>query len=158
MKRYDKLTFISHSDTCRGPMAEALMQKKMLLEDIIVDSKGMIVLFPEPMNQKAQEVLQQNGLTMADHEAAPLTKDDFDDRTLILTMEKAEKEKILEDYQDQAKNVYTIMEYCGREGDIYNPIGKDVPEYGKCFLILSEVIERLTNIIKEEEENDSNRV
>ena len=155
MKKYDKLMFISHSDTCRGPMAEALMQGKLILEDIIIDSKGMIVLFPEPVNQKAQEVLLQNGLTMEGHEAEPLTKDDFDDRTLMLTMEKAEKEKILEDYPDQAKNVYTIMEYCGSEGDIYNPLGKDLPEYGKCFFILNEVIDKLATVIKEDKDDSS---
>lgn len=155
MKKYDKLTFVSHSDTCRGPMAEALMQDKLLLEDIIIDSRGMIVLFPEPVNQKAEEVLRQNGLTMEGHEAAPLTKDDFDDRTLILTMEAAEKEKILEEYADAAKNVYTITGYCGEEGDIFDPIGKDIPEYGKCFMILRDVIEKLAKVIKEEENDDS---
>lgn len=158
MKKYDKLTFISHSDTCRGPMAEALMQGKLLLEDIIIDSRGMIVLFPEPVNQKAEEVLKQHGLTMEGHEAAPLTKDDFDDRTLMLTMEAGEKEKILEEYAGLAKNVYTVMEYCGKEGDIFNPIGKDIPEYGKCFMILNEVIDKLAEVIKEEEKDDSSWV
>ncbi len=152
MKKYDKLTFISRSDTCRAPMAEALLQTKLLLEDIIVDSRGMIVLFPEPINPKAQEVMGQNELSMQDHEAIQLTRDDFDDRTLMLTMELEQKNKILETYPAEAKNVYTIAEYCGRTGDVESPLGKDISAYAECFSILKEMIEKLAEVIKEEDE------
>ena len=83
MKKYDKVLFVSHSDTSRGPMAEAILQNKMLLEDILVDSKGMIVLFPEPVNPKAKEILSQHKLELPDHEAVAFSADDFDERTLI---------------------------------------------------------------------------
>lgn len=155
MKKYDKLTFISRSDTCRAPMAEALMQAKLILEDILVDTRGMIVLFPEPVNPKAMEIINQYALPLEGHEAVPLTKDDFDERTLMLTMEEAQKAKILEEYPDTAKNVYTLSEYCGRSGDVESPLGKDVPAYGACFLVLKELVEKLAEILKEEEENDS---
>lgn len=151
MKKYDKLTFISRSDTCRAPMAEALLQAKLILEDIIVDSRGMIVLFPEPVNPKAQEVMEQNGLPMQGHEAVQLIKDDFDERTLMLTMEAAQKNKILETYPSEAKNVYTIAEYCGRTGDVESPLGKDISAYAACFMILKELIDKLTEVIKEDE-------
>ena len=91
MKKYDKVLFVSHSDTCRGPMAEAILQHKLLLEDILVDSKGMIVLFPEPVNPKARDVLVQHNLELEEHEAVQFSADDFDERTLILTMEKTQK-------------------------------------------------------------------
>lgn len=155
MKRYDKLTFISRSDTCRAPMAEALMQAKLLLEDILVDTRGMIALFPEPVNPKAMEIINQNGLPLEEHEAVQLTKDDFDERTLMLTMEEAQKAKILEEYPDTAKNVYTLSEYCGRTGDVESPFGKDSSAYGECFFFLKDLIEKLAEILKEEEENDS---
>lgn len=152
MKKYDKVTFVSRSDTCRAPMAEALMQTRLLLEDIIADSRGMIVLFPEPVNPKAKEVLERNGLQIEGHEAVQLTKDDFDERTLMLTMELAQKEKILEEYPLEAKNVYTLAEYCGRQGDVESPLGRDVAAYAECFHILKELIDRLTDVIKKEDE------
>lgn len=152
MKKYDKITFISRSDTCRAPMAEALMQAELILEDIIVDTRGMIVLFPEPVNPKALEVVTQNHLSVEEHTAVQLTKDDFDERTLMLTMEEAQKTKILEEYPGETKNVYTLAEYCGRTGDVESPLGRDVPAYGACFLILKDFIEKLAKILKEEEE------
>ena len=49
MKQYDKLIFVSGSDTSTSPMAEAILQNLFLLEDILIDSKGLVVLFPEPL-------------------------------------------------------------------------------------------------------------
>ena len=149
MKKYDKVLFVSHSDTSRGPMAEAILQHKLLLEDILVDSKGMIVLFPEPVNPKAKDIL--------DHEAVAFSADDFDERTLILTMEQAQKQKIQEEYGDRVKNLYTISEYSQmEEEDIYDPHGKALEEYGHCFDVLELIISRLTKVLlQEDEEHDS---
>ena len=37
MKKYDKLIFVSGSDTSTSPMAEALLESKYLLEDILTE-------------------------------------------------------------------------------------------------------------------------
>ena len=157
MKKYDKVLFVSHSDTCRGPMAEAILQHKLLLEDILVDSKGMIVLFPEPVNPKAKDILAQHNLDLGDHEAVQFGADDFDERTLILTMELSQKEKIQEEYGELVKNLYTVAEYSQtEEEDIYDPHGKALEEYGHCFDVLEIIISKLTNILlQEDEEHDS---
>ena len=57
MKKYDRLIFVSSSDTALGPMAEAILQSKFLLEELEITSKGVVVLFPEPINPKAEAVL-----------------------------------------------------------------------------------------------------
>ena len=71
MKKYDRLIFVSNSDTCRGPMAEAILKSKFLLSELEVESRGLVVLFPEPVNQKAEAILASHGLTMKDHTANP---------------------------------------------------------------------------------------
>lgn len=153
MKKYDKVLFVSHSDTSRGPMAEAIMQPRVILEDVLIDSKGMIVLFPEPINPKAEAILEEHGMSMKEHEAVQFTKDDFDERTLILTMSEMQKTKLLELYPGETVNLYTLTEY-NRSGDsdIVDPLGGDLPEYRQCFDILEEEIEKVVNVIKEEEE------
>ena len=67
MKQYDKLIFVSGSDTSTSPMAEAILQNLFLLEDILIDSKGLVVLFPEPINPKAEAILVRNGMSMKEH-------------------------------------------------------------------------------------------
>ena len=132
MKKYDKLIFVSGSDTSTSPMAEALLESKYLLEDILIESKGLVVLFPEPVNPKAEAVLDRIGLTMKDHASTPLLQEDFDVRTLILTMDSAQKEKILMDYAN-VKNLYTLTEYIKAEGEGGDPYGKDLEEDGQCL-------------------------
>ena len=139
-------------------MAEAILQHKLLLEDILVDSKGMIVLFPEPVNPKARDVLMQHNLELEEQAAVQFSADDFDERTLILTMEKTQKEKIQEEYGEQVRNLYTISEYSQMEDeeDIYDPHGKALEEYGHCFDVLEIIISKLTNVLlQEEDEHDS---
>ena len=150
MKRYDKLIFVSGSDTSTSPMAEAILQSKYLLEDILIDSKGLVVLFPEPINPKAEAVLVSNGLTMKEHTSEPLSQDDFDDRTLILTMDYSQKEKILTDYAS-VKNLYALTEYIHQEGQVQDPYGGDLSDYGKCFEQLMELITQLVVVLNEEE-------
>lgn len=150
MKRYDKLIFVSNSDTCRSPMAEAIMKSKFLLEDLLIESKGLIVLFPEPVNQKAEAVLISNGLSMKDHAASVLTQGDFDERTLILVMDAWEKNKIYEEHEN-AFNVHLLTEYVGFKGDILNPVGGSLVEYGECFELLKKIISKLVIVLNEEE-------
>ncbi len=153
MKKYDKILFVSHSDTSRGPMAEAILQNKLLLEDVLVESRGMIVLFPEPVNPKAREILTQHQLGDIEHEATQFSEDDFDERTLILTMSEAQRRKIQEDYKSKALNLYSIAEYCGgEEEEIYNPLGKGLAEYGHCYDVLDVMTSKIVNILKQEEE------
>ena len=47
MKRYDKLLFVDTQNTCVSPIAEAIMQDRFKLEDILIESRGLVVLFPE---------------------------------------------------------------------------------------------------------------
>lgn len=150
MKRYDKLIFVSNSDTCRSPMAQAIMEKQFLLEDLEIESKGMIVLFPEPVNQKAEAVMASRGLTMKDHVAIPLEQEDFGSRTLILAVDEAVQQKIYEEFQG-VENVHLLTEYVGSRGDIENPVGGELVEYGACFEKLEELIKRLVVLLNEEE-------
>ena len=52
MKQYDKLIFVSNGDTCRAPSAKFIMKGKFLLEDLEIESRGRVVLFPEPVTRK----------------------------------------------------------------------------------------------------------
>lgn len=150
MKRYDKLIFVSGSDTSTSPMAEAILQSKYLLEDILIDSKGLVVLFPEPINPKAEAILAGNGLSMKAHTSEPLSREDFDERTLVLTMDHAQKDKILEDYEG-VKNLHVLTEYIKEDGEVQDPYGGDLSDYEKCFEQLKDLITKLVVVLNEEE-------
>ena len=152
MKRYDKLIFASNSDTAVAPMAEAIMQSKFLLEELEVTSKGMVVLFPEPINPKAEAVLVSNGLTLKDHMSEPLTIEDFNDRTLVLTFSRETREKILKEFElPDGLPVYMLNEYVKDDREVTNPYGGTLADYGQCFSELEALIKKLVIQLNEEE-------
>lgn len=152
MKRYDRLIFVSNSDTATGPMAEAILQSKFLLEDLAITSKGVVVLFPEPINPKAEAVLVSNGLTMKDHMSDPLVKEDFDERTLIMFLNESLKQKILKEFEpEHTENVHVLNEYVGSDADLTNPYGGSLADYGQCYTELEALVSKLVIQLNEEE-------
>ena len=137
MKKYDRLIFVSNSDTCRGPMAEAILKSKFLLSELEVESRGLVVLFPEPVNQKAEAILASHGLTMKDHTAKMLEQEDFDERTLILVMEDALKQRIFQEHEN-VQNTWQLSEYIKEETDVTEPVGGSLADYGACYELLHD--------------------
>lgn len=150
MKKYDRLIFVSNSDTCRGPVAEAILKSKFLLSELEVESRGLVVLFPEPVNQKAEAILASHGLTMKDHTAKMLEQEDFDERTLILVMEDALKQRIFQEHEN-VQNTWQLSEYIKEETDVTEPVGGSLADYGACYELLDCMISSLVVVLNEEE-------
>lgn len=151
MKRYDRLIFVSNSDTAIAPMAEAILQSKYLLEELAITSKGVVVLFPEPINPKAEAVLVSNGLTMKEHMSDPLLREDFNDRTLVLAMSEAVKKKVQKEFAPEAANVQVLNSYVGEMREVADPYGGALADYGQCFKELEALISKLVIQLNEEE-------
>lgn len=152
MKRYDKLIFATNSDTAAGPMAQAIMQSKYLLDVLDIESKGLVVLFPEPINPKVEAVLVSNGLTMKDHVSEPLVREDFNERTLVLTLSRTTCQKLRKEFElPDEMPVYVLDEYVKRPQELTNPYGGSLADYGKCFKELEALISRLVILLNEEE-------
>ena len=150
MKKYDRLIFVSNSDTCRGPMAEAILKSKFLLSELEVESRGLDVLLPDPVNQKAEAILASHGLTMKDHTAKMLEQEDFDERTLILVMEDALKQRIFQEHEN-VQNTWQLSEYIKEETDVTEPVGGSLADYGACYELLDCMISSLVVVLNEEE-------
>ena len=65
-------------------------------------------------------------------------------------MDEWEKNKIFEEHEN-AYNVHLLTEYAGSKGDIPNPVGGNLVEYGECFEYLKELISKLVVVLNEEE-------
>ena len=124
-------------------MAAELLRQKELKQEYVIDSRGMVVLFPEPANQKAEAVMKSVQLTLEKHTAHALSETEIGEDILILTFEKKQKEKIIAEYGNP-ENVYTLYEFIGEEAEFESPYGKPLQAYGECLEKISESIEKLT--------------
>ena len=131
-------------------MAEAILKSKFLLSELEVESRGLVVLFPEPVNQKAEAILASHGLTMKDHTAKMLEQEDFYERTLILVMEDALKQRIFQEHEN-VQNTWQLSEYIKEETDVTEPVGGSLADYGACYELLDCMISSLVVVLNEEE-------
>lgn len=148
---YNKVIFVAESGTCREPMAAGILQDIGLRRQVEIIPRGLVVLFPEPLNQKAEAVMISNGIPTEGYMSAPLTAEDLEGDTLVLTMEEKQRQKVLEMFEnaDPAK-VHVLTEYVGDELEIVDPYGGTLQMYGLCYETLVSSIGKLADILDRE--------
>lgn len=142
-QKYHRIVFVSGTDTCRGPMAAELLRKKELQQEYVVDSRGMVVLFPEPANQKAEAVMKSMHMTLKNHTACAISESDIGEDILLLTFEEKYKEKIISEYGDYG-NVYTLYEFIEESSVVEDPYGKPLQVYGECLEKIAKLMDKLS--------------
>jgi len=149
MKNINRVIFASGSGTSRAPMATAIFHATEHERPIICEARGLIVQFPEPLNQKAEAILISNGIELKDYSSKQLVDSDFTDNTLVITMEEAQKQKILSEYANATQeNTYLLNELVGDELEVMDPYGGSVQTYGLCYEVLKASIEKLMRVIE----------
>ncbi len=122
-------------------MAEAIYKNLEKVSDMKVMSRGLVVLFSEPINPKAEIVLKKNDLELINHVSKGLKASDLDKNTIILTMTANQKKKITELFPE-AEDVYTIKEYAGEIGDVVDPYGGTLMDYEECYIELGRLVKK----------------
>ena len=153
-QRYRRITFVCGTDTARAPMAAELLRQHELRQEYVIDSRGMVVLFPEPANQKAEAIMKSAQMTLEGHISRGINEEDLQEDSLILAIDESQKNKLLAEY-GQSENIYTLSEFAGVDTQIPDPYGKPLTAYGECFEILRMLIDKLAqkldSLVEEEQ-------
>ncbi|MGN0170989.1 MAG: phosphotyrosine protein phosphatase [Lachnospiraceae bacterium] len=145
-----KIIFVEDHGNERAIMAKAIFDEYNREEEVTAQARGLVVLFPEPMNQKVEAVLISNGLNCPNFLSEQLREEDFADDTLVLTMEEQQKKRILEQYE-KARNVQLLTDLTGDELEIMDPYGGTLQSYGLCYESLSIIIKKLVMLVSKGE-------
>lgn len=148
---YDKVLFVGNDNSCRSPMAETIF--RYLYTDnkpeFEILSRGLVVLFEEPYNQKAEMILYNHGMETKEKMALQLTSEDLQGNVLVLTMNFGDKLKIIEDYGIE-NNVYTLKEYVGNDDELLDPYGEEMDIYEACYQDMYAVLEEVKTKVDRE--------
>ena len=151
MDKLERIIFVARSGSCREPMAMGILNDLTLNKNIEVLARGLVVSFPEPMNGKSEAVLISNGITVENYVSKQLRNEEITEHTLVLTMEKGERDKVLSHYENATpERVHVLTDFVGDELEIINPYGGSLQSYGLCYETLRKSIKKLVKIINEE--------
>ena len=95
MKTDKKLNilFVCTGNTCRSPLAQAVLQEKIDREnlEIAVDSAGVCCGYGEPMSAHTTAIIESMGIFFT-HTSQPVTQKLIDDADIVVTMTHGHKQ------------------------------------------------------------------
>ena len=143
MRKYKRVIFAEGNGITRAPMAAEIF-KTLYHKDVEILSRGLLVQFPEPLNQKAEAVMISNGITLEEFQSQKLTASDITEDTIVFTMEASSLGKILSGVETATgENTFILTDYVGEELPIMNPFGGTLQTYGICFEMLKTTLGKL---------------
>ena len=132
-----KLLVVCTGNTCRSPMAAALLDKmleeKGLSGEYAADSAGVAAFDFQPASENAVLAAKEEGLDLSEHRARRITMEDLDEAELVFVMSEQHR-ALLSSVLPEAAEKLVVMA-------IPDPFGGDLSFYKECFAAIRSFFE-----------------
>lgn len=137
------ILLVCTGNTCRSPMAEALLRQSLAKsgdqgDNIDVLSAGVAACEGAKASPQAVRVMQDRGLDISGHESRPLNDAIVGRADLVLTLTRGHRAAILAAWPEMEGRVFTIRT---DGGDVSDPIGGSVELYDECARQISDALD-----------------
>lgn len=142
------ILFVCTGNTCRSPMAAAVLQH--IDKGIPVKSAGIFATSGGHANPLTVEVLQRHGIACT-HASQPVTEGLLDWADLVLTMTQSHQAHMQMAYPVYQDKVFTFIDYVkGEKVNVMDPYGGTLADYEKTYTMLYDVNKQLVQKINDQ--------
>lgn len=172
---HKKILLVCTGNTCRSPMAAALLQKILETQgkycpEIQIASAGLYAYPGSPASPEAVDVMRGYGVDLSTHLSHGVQREELLAAEIVLTMTTGQKAQLVAEFPEVKDKVFVLREFIaeklkkeaigegsdrdrGRDKtnyDLPDPFGQNLEVYRRCAALLNEELEALVRVLDAE--------